>query len=134
MINIILKKRIYNSILFLSINALLIYSNLLLGQEKATLSGYVSDMQSKETLIGVNIIVSDQTIGTITNEYGFYSLTLPEGKYVLQINYLGYQTKNEYIDLNKDITKNFELNQKSEILDEIILEENIEVLNIKVLK
>lgn len=131
MINIILKKRIYNSILFLSINALLIYSNLLLGQEKATLSGYVSDIQSKETLIGVNIIVSDQTIGTITNEYGFYSLTLPEGKYVLQINYLGYQTKKEYIDLNKDITKNFELNQKSEILDEIILEENIEVLNIK---
>ena len=43
-------------------------------------------MQSKETLIGVNIIVSDQTIGTITNEYGFYSLTLPVGKYVLQIN------------------------------------------------
>ena len=117
--------------MFLSINALLIYSNLLLGQEKATLSGYVSDIQSKETLIGVNIIVSDQTIGTITNEYGFYSLTLPEGKYVLQINYLGYQTKKEYIDLNKDITKNFELNQKSEILDEIILEENIEVLNIK---
>ena len=131
MINIILKKRIYNSILFLSINTLLIYSNLLLGQEKVTLSGYVSDMESKETLIGVNIIVSDQQIGTITNEYGFYSLTLPEGQYVLQINYLGYQTKKEYIDLNKDITKNFELNQQSEVLDEIILEENIEVLNIK---
>ena len=102
-----------------------------MGQEKVTLSGYVSDINSKETLIGVNIIVSKQQIGTITNEYGFYSLTLPKGDYVLQINYLGYKTKKEYINLSKDITKNFELNQQSEVLDEIILEENIEVLNIK---
>ena len=41
------------------------------------------------------------------------------------------KTKKEYINLSKDITKNFELNQQSEVLDEIILEENIEVLNIK---
>ena len=131
MTNIILKKRIYNFILFLSFNTFILYSNLLLGQEKVTLSGYVSDINSKETLIGVNIIVSKQQIGTITNEYGFYSLTLPKGDYVLQINYLGYKTKKEYINLSKDITKNFELNQQSEVLDEIILEENIEVLNIK---
>ena len=131
MTNIILKKRIYKFILFLSFNTFLLYSNLLLGQEKVTLSGYVSDINSKETLIGVNIIVSKQQIGTITNEYGFYSLTLPQGDYVLQINYLGYKTKKESINLSKDITKNFELNQQSEVLDEIILEENIEVLNIK---
>ena len=79
----------------------------------------------------MNIIVPELQIGTITNEYGFYSLTLPKGNHILQINYLGYRTKKENIILNEDITKNFGLKQQSEILDEIILEENIETLNIK---
>lgn len=125
----IFERRI-NYLFFLS-TFLLLISNLSLAQEKFTLSGFVSDIDSKETLIGVNIIVPELQIGTITNEYGFYSLTLPEGDYVLQINYLGYRIKKENIILNEDITKNFELNQQSETLDEIILEENIETLNIK---
>ena len=130
MIKTILVKRI-NYYLFFSTILLLLISNLSLAQEKFTLSGFVSDIDSKETLIGVNIIVPELQIGTITNEYGFYSLTLPKGNHILQINYLGYRTKKENIILNKDITKNFGLKQQSEILDEIILEENIETLNIK---
>ena len=130
MIKTILVKRI-NYYLFFSTILLLLISNLSLAQEKFTLSGFVSDIDSKETLIGVNIIVPELQIGTITNEYGFYSLTLPKGNHILQINYLGYRTKKENIILNEDITKNFGLKQQSEILDEIILEENIETLNIK---
>ena len=130
MIKTILVKRI-NYYLFFSTILLLLISNLSLAQEKFTLSGFVSDIDSKETLIGVNIIVPELQIGTITNEYGFYSLTLPKGNHILQINYLGYRTKKENIILNEDVTKNFGLKQQSEILDEIILEENIETLNIK---
>ena len=130
MIKTILVKRI-NYYLFFSSILLLLISNLSLAQEKFTLSGFVSDIDSKETLIGVNIIVPELQIGTITNEYGFYSLTLPKGNHILQINYLGYRTKKENIILIEDITKNFGLKQQSEILDEIILEENIETLNIK---
>ena len=62
----------------------LLISNLSLAQEKFTLSGFVSDIDSNETLIGVNIIVPELQIGTITNEYGFYSLTLPKGNHILQ--------------------------------------------------
>ena len=126
--NILVKK--INYYLFFS-TILLLISNPSLAQEKITLSGFVSDIDSKETLIGVNIIVPELQIGTITNEYGFYSLTLPKGNHILQINYLGYRTKKENVILNEDITKNFGLKQQSEILDEIILEENIETLNIK---
>jgi len=126
--NILVKK--INYYLFFS-TILLLISNPSLAQEKITLSGFVSDIDSKETLIGVNIIVPELQIGTITNEYGFYSLTLPKGNHILQINYLGYRTKKENIILNEDVTKNFGLKQQSEILDEIILEENIETLNIK---
>ena len=49
----------------------------LLGQEKATLSGYVKDANSGETLIAAVIRVNNETISTSTNNYGFYSLTLP---------------------------------------------------------
>lgn len=130
MIKTILVRRI-NYYLFFSTIFLLLISNLSLAQEKFTISGFVSDIDSKETLIGVNIIVPELQIGTITNEYGFYSLTLPKGNYILQINYLGYRTKKENIILNEDVTINFGLKQQLEILDEIILEENIETLNIK---
>ena len=129
MFKIIFERKI--NYLFFSIILTLLISNLSLAQEKFTLSGFVSDIDSKETLIGVNIIVPELQIGTITNEYGFYSLTLPKGNHILQINYLGYRIKKENIILNEDITKNFGLKQQSEILDEIILEENIETLNIK---
>ena len=129
MFKIIFERKI--NYLFFSIILTLLISNLSLAQEKFTLSGFVSDIDSNETLIGVNIIVPELQIGTITNEYGFYSLTLPKGNHILQINYLGYRTKKENIILNEDVTKNFGLKQQSEILDEIILEENIETLNIK---
>ena len=128
MFKIIFERKI--NYLFFSIILLLLLSNPSLAQEKITLSGFVSDIDSKETLIGVNIIVPELQIGTITNEYDF-TLTLPKGNHILQINYLGYRTKKENIILNEDITKNFGLKQQSEILDEIILEENIETLNIK---
>ena len=48
-------------------------------QEKVTLSGYVSDSENNETLIGVNVIIPNLKIGTTTNDYGFYSLTVPRG-------------------------------------------------------
>ena len=56
-------------------------------QSKYTLTGTVKDAYSLETLIGVNIIIPDLQTGTISNEYGFYSITLPEGKYNIEISY-----------------------------------------------
>ncbi|EDP69918.1 outer membrane protein [Flavobacteriales bacterium ALC-1] len=103
----------------------------LLAQQKFTLSGTISDNQSNETLIGVNIIVPDQQTGTVTNEYGFYSLTLPSGTYQIQISYLGYKTISETIVLNEDITKNYKLTESVESLDEVIIKEDVEKLNIK---
>ena len=44
-----------------------------------TLSGYISDLNNGESLIGVNIVVDSLNVGTTSNSYGFYSLTLPEG-------------------------------------------------------
>ena len=103
----------------------------ILAQEKYTLSGTVTDNQSNETLIGVNIIIPEIQSGTITNEYGFYSITLPKGTYKIQISYLGFKTYTETITLNTDMVKNFELEEAAESLDEIVIKEDVERLNIK---
>ena len=50
-------------------------------QDKFTLSGSIIDIASNETLISVNILIPELQTGTITNEYGFYSITLPKGNY-----------------------------------------------------
>ncbi|WGK64925.1 TonB-dependent receptor [Croceiramulus getboli] len=100
-------------------------------QERYTLSGRVLDAASNETLLGVNILLPDANTGTTTNSYGFYSITLPEGTYQIQIRYLGYQDRIETVVLNQDRTINFLLNEQAESLDEVVIEENIERVNIK---
>lgn len=102
-----------------------------LSQEKFTLSGTITDSQSNETLIGVNILVPEINSGTMTNEYGFYSITLPKGTYKVQLSYLGFQTLTETIVLDKNITQNFKLSEAAESLDVVIITENIEELNIR---
>ena len=90
-------------------------------QEKFILSGTITDLQNNETLFGVNVIIVEQKTGTTTNEYGFYSISLPKGTYTIQISYLGYQTLNETIVLDKNIRKNFSLSEASQQLNEVVL-------------
>ncbi|RCS27423.1 TonB-dependent receptor [Polaribacter sp. WD7] len=108
-----------------------LYTISLFSQEKHTISGTVYDDSSNETLIGVSIYFPEANAGTTTNEYGFYSITLPEGNYQIQISYLGFSTITETIELNQKITKNYKLKEASESLDEIIIEGNIEKLNVR---
>jgi len=88
-------------------------------QEKYTISGTISDKKNNETLIGVNVVVKGTKIFSITNEYGFYSLTLPKGNYELSISYVSYETINEKISLTQNIKKNYNLVEAGEVLDDV---------------
>lgn len=101
------------------------------GQEKFTLSGKITDERSNETLIGVNIIFPELQTGTITNEYGFYSITLNKGTYDFQISYLGFNSISETITIDENKTFNFKLTESTESLAEIVITENVEKLNIR---
>ncbi len=103
----------------------------LFSQEKFTLSGVITDESSNETLIGANIIIPSLQTGTMSNEYGFYSITLDKGVYEFQISYLGYASIVQTITLDKDKTLNFKLTEDSLSLDEIIIVEDVEKLNIR---
>ena len=75
--------------------------------QKHTLSGTVRDAESGEELIGVTLKVPGA--GAVTNEYGFFSLTLPEGDYTLIVNYVGYQTLEKQVVLKSDTVLNLRL-------------------------
>jgi hypothetical protein len=100
-------------------------------QENSTLSGTIYDDYNNETLIGVSIYFPELNSGTTSNEYGFYSITVPKGNHTIQISYLGYSTVLETIELLEKTSKNFNLKVASESLNEIIIESNIEKLNLK---
>lgn len=100
-------------------------------QEKFTVSGTVYDDSNNETLIGVSIYFPEINVGTTTNEYGFYSITIPKGTYKIQVNYLGFSTIIETIDLKEKVTKNFKLKEEAESLDEIVIATDIEKLNVR---
>ncbi|WP_158447919.1 TonB-dependent receptor [Aquimarina longa] len=104
---------------------LVILSNKKASNKKYTISGTVKDAATGETLFGANVFVVGKNQGTITNEYGFYSLTLAEGNYTLQISYLGYTSIDETLDLNNNIKRNFELQPTSNALDEVVITSDI---------
>ena len=79
-------------------------------QENFTLSGNVKDLSDGEDLIGLTISVKEMPgTGTVSNVYGFYSLTLPKGKYTIQYSYVGYQTQEFKMNFNQNIKKSIEL-------------------------
>ena len=86
-----------------------------------TLNGYIMDEESNETLIGATIYCAAQTIGTVSNEYGFYSLTLPEGAHEISFSYIGYGSKVETINLNKNTEMNVLLSLGNN-LEEVVVE------------
>src|SRR4051794_36569600 len=88
---------------------LVFFSSLSFAQQKYTISGKVKDAANGEDMIGAVIFVKEINNGVVTNEYGFYSITLPEGKYTVKISYLGYLVNEQTIELNSNIKLDAEL-------------------------
>lgn len=78
-------------------------------QEKFTISGYISDQRTGETILGASVYDKASGKGTVTNLYGFYSLTLPAGTYTIVYSFIGYATVEKEIELNSDVQIDLEL-------------------------
>jgi hypothetical protein len=102
-----------------------------LAKQKFTISGTITDANSNETLIGVNVTFPELKTGVPTNEYGFYSITLPKGIYKIQIAYLGYQTIEETINLDQNTKNNFKLIGNETVLQEVVIKGNKNIANIR---
>jgi len=87
--------------------------------KRYTISGYVKEAGSGELLIGVNIFLSDRRTGTVTNNYGFFSLTLQEADTVnITASYVGFRSVTKKISLHEDTELNFDL-KSNILLDEV---------------
>lgn len=111
---------------------LLILSTNVFSQEKFTLSGNIKDASNGEDLIGVTIFVKELPgVGTVTNVYGFYSLTLPKGSYTIQYSYIGYKTIEFKADLTKNIKNNIEISSGSTDLNVVEISAEREDENVR---
>ena len=117
---------------FLFLNLILLFISIInYSQENFTLNGYVLDINNNESIIGANIIIPSINVGTITNTYGFYSITIPKGSYEIHISSIGYKKSINKIDLSNNINTNYFLEENIENLDEVIVTKDIEELDLK---
>jgi len=105
---------------FIFIFTLLLFSFFQLTANKYTISGHITD-ESGEELIGATIYVKNLKKGTVTNEYGFYSLTIPENSYQIIYSYVGYETQIKKVELNQNLRINIVLKEQSKTLNEVII-------------
>lgn len=108
----------------ISIFTLLFFSTLAVAQKDFTLSGSIKDQDSGETLVGASVAVPALGIGTTSNEYGFFSLSLPSGDSVeVTVSYVGFQSQVQKFYLLADQVANFKLTTGVQ-LDEVLVKAN----------
>ena len=117
-------KRIY---LFIP---LLVFVISLSAQEKFTLNGYLKDASNGETLIGANVFIKELASGSTSNEYGFYSISIPPGEYTLEYSYLGYQTIRRSISFTENVSIDIEFEAEGVQLEEIVIKGEAENANV----
>ncbi|HEX4374276.1 MAG TPA: TonB-dependent receptor [Puia sp.] len=100
-------------------------------QNKFTITGYVKDSLSGETLIGATVSINGKNNGIASNQYGFFSITLPANNYVFSCTYVGYDSKQINISLQKNIEFNFLLSPKVSTNKEVIISSVRKDANVK---
>lgn len=90
-------------------------------QNRYSLNGYIKDSLSGESIIGATLTVNGQARGVTSNQYGFFSITLPEGNYVITASHISYFSKPITIELTSNQSYNFELNAKTPSNTEVVI-------------
>lgn len=118
----------YRIILFLVVTLLSKWS---LAEDKFTLSGYVKDATSGESLPGATVGLLELKKGVNANNYGFYSISVPKGNYQVKVSYLGYETQIISINLDKNTQLNIEMLPKNVTSKEIVIKDVRKDENVK---
>jgi hypothetical protein len=90
-------------------------------QSTVTYSGYVRDVNSGEALIGATIYIKELQSGTVTNSYGFFSITLLKGMYDVTISYIGFKSVQKTLDLQNSLRDDLPLSEDLPVLKEIVV-------------
>ncbi|WP_029275687.1 TonB-dependent receptor [Pedobacter borealis] len=90
-------------------------------KEKYTLSGTIKSKGSGEILIAASVKVAGTNLATISNEYGFYSITLNKGTYTVEVKGVGFKTYNTQVELNQDVKLNAALEDENNQLETVTI-------------
>jgi hypothetical protein len=98
-----------------------------LGQTKTyTLSGFIRETGSRETLIGANVYVDSLKTGTVSNAYGFYALNLPAGKHRIRFSYVGYRSQEIIIELNGNTERDIQLGVAADLKEVVVTDDRLQ--------
>ncbi len=86
-----------------------------------TFSGYVRDSTSSETLIGASVSISGLGKGVVSNNYGYFSITLPAGRYLISASYAGFESSRISINLDQNTTHSFQLMPRATTQEEVVV-------------
>ena len=100
---------------------LLLTASQLFAQQKFTWKGYVKDSLTGETLINASVLVSNENRGVATNQYGYFSVTLPTGNYKLIFSFVGYTPKEIDADFSKNISQDILLVPTAATMQDVVV-------------
>ena len=108
------------------IGILLLFTTIVFGQNTVIISGNIKDADNGETLIGATLEIPKHQSGTTTNEYGFYSVSIPSSadSITLKYSYIGYKTIVKNVIANKNLVFNIKLEPAGQILNEVVIAAN----------
>ncbi|MES2828669.1 MAG: TonB-dependent receptor [Bacteroidota bacterium] len=86
-----------------------------------TINGRVRDLANGEELIGATVQIPELRSGIVTNQYGFYSISVPEGNYKIVVSNSGYTVQEISVHLNQDIQQEIELSPQNHNLQEVVI-------------
>ena len=112
----------YKRLFFLFLTVQLLFS---VNSFAQTLSGHVQDAVSGEQLLGATVWCEDTKQGVAANIYGFYSLTLPEGKHNIIVTYIGYTPQRFEIDLSMNIKMDINLIAGTKLKEAVVSAESL---------
>jgi hypothetical protein len=107
--------------------------------KKVTISGHITDKNNGEDLIGASCYIMELKKGTVSNPYGFYSLSIPAGYYSVSYSFLGTKTETRIMEISEDTSLNIELASENQQINEIVVRgegaaKNVERAEMSVMK
>ena len=108
-------KTIYMKKHFLFLWLLSLFLPVAMAQKSHTISGYVTDAKSQETLLGASVYDAATMKGAVTNNFGYYTLKLPEGPVDFRVSFVGYDPYQIRFDLKNDTVINVSLAQSNQL-------------------
>ncbi|HNP17618.1 MAG TPA: TonB-dependent receptor [Fulvivirga sp.] len=89
--------------------------------QNITLRGFIKDKNNGEALIGATVSIKQLGIGTASNPYGFYSLTIPKGTYDIAYSFIGFEEIRKQVEVNQFTNLSVEMEESPPVLEEVVV-------------